>query len=95
METRPEIESRTDMDALREDLEKLVLLEEVAERRQEIIEKRIAEALERGISPELLRSELGLSVESLDRLVDEDPPAVPERLGVSEQTAESLSDSPS
>jgi hypothetical protein len=90
------MDTRTGIDDLRDDLEKLVLIEEVAERRQEIVEKRIAEALDGGrITPEQLRSELGLSTESLDRLVDEDPPSVPERLGVSEQTAENLSDLPS
>lgn len=89
------METRTDIDDLREDLEKLVLIEEVAERRQEIVEKRIAEALDGGTTPEQLRSELGLSTESLDRLVDEDPPTVPERLGVSEETAENLSELPS
>lgn len=89
------MKTRTDVDDLREDLEKLVLIEEVAERRQEIVEKRIAETLDGGIPPEQLRSELGLSTESLDRLVDEDPPSVPERLGASEQTAENLSDLPS
>jgi len=89
------MEPRSDIDDLREDLEKLVLIEEVAERRQEVVEKRIAEALEGGITPDQLRTELGLSTESLDRLVDEDPPSVPERLGVSEQTAEDLSDLPS
>lgn len=84
-----------DMDSLRQELEKLVLLEEVAERRQELVEKLIAEALESGISAERLRKELGLSVESLDRLLDEDPPPVPERLGVSERTVENLTDLPS
>ena len=92
MDARTDTDARTDINILREDLEKLVLIEEVAERRQERIEKRIAEALERGISPEQLRSELGLSVDSLDRLLDEDPPSVPERLGVSEETTESLSE---
>jgi hypothetical protein len=89
------MKTMTDIDDLREDLEKLVLIEEVAKRRQEIVEKRIAETLDGGTPPEHLRSELGLSTESLDRLVDEDPPTVPERLGVSEQTAENLSDLPS
>ena len=85
----------TNVDDLREDLEKLVMIEEVAERRQEIIEKRLAKALDGGITPNQLRSELGLSKESLNRLVDEDAPSVPERLGVSAQTAENLSDRPS
>jgi hypothetical protein len=89
------METRTDINDLRQDLERLVLIEEVAERRQEIVEKRISEVLDGGTTPERLRSELGLSTESLDRLVDEDPPTVPERLGVSEQTAENLSELPS
>lgn len=89
------MDTRTGINDLRDDLEKLVLIEEVAERRQEIVEKRIAEALDGGITPQQLRSELGLSVESLGRLVEEDPPTVPERLGVSEETAENLSNLPS
>jgi hypothetical protein len=89
------LDTKTDVDDLREDLEKLVMIEEVAERRQEIIEKRLAKALDSGIAPDQLRSELGLSKESLNRLVDEDAPSVPERLGVSAQTAENLSDLPS
>ena len=89
------LDTKTNVDDLREDLEKLVMIEEVAERRQEIIEKRLAKALDGGITPNQLRSELGLSKESLNRLVDEDAPSVPERLGVSAQTAENLSDRPS
>jgi hypothetical protein len=89
------LDTKTDVDDLREDLEKLVMIEEVAERRQEIIEKRLAKALDSGIAPDQLRSELGLSKESLNRLVDEDAPSVPERLGVSAQTAENLRDLPS
>jgi hypothetical protein len=89
------LDTKTDVDDLREDLEKLVMIEEVAERRQEIIEKRLAKALDGGITPDQLRSGLGLSKESLNRLVDEDAPSVPERLGVSAQTAENLSDLPS
>lgn len=89
------LDTKTDVDDLREDLEKLVMIEEVAERRQEIIEKRLAKALDGGITPDRLRSELGLSMESLNRLVDEDAPSVAERLGVSAQTAENLSDRPS
>ena len=66
------LDTKTNVDDLREDLEKLVMIEEVAERRQEIIEKRLAKALDGGITPNQLRSELGLSKESLNRLVDED-----------------------
>jgi hypothetical protein len=82
--------TRTDIDALKDDLEKLVLLEQIAERRQELIEKRIAEALDAGMAREQLRDELGLSAESLERLVKDDPPSVPERLDVSQETAENL-----
>ena len=35
------LDTKTNVDDLREDLEKLVMIEEVAERRQEIIEKRL------------------------------------------------------
>jgi uncharacterized protein (UPF0335 family) len=78
------------LDLLREDIEKLVLLEEVAERRQQLIEKRLDEALESGIDAQTIRSELKLSKESLQRLLEQDPPELAERLGISEQTAENL-----
>jgi hypothetical protein len=79
-----------DLDLLRDDIEKLVLLEEVAERRQQLIEKRLDEALEAGVSAETIRSELNLSKESLRRLLEQDPPELTERLGISEETAENL-----
>lgn len=82
----------SDLDVLREDIEKLVLLEEVAERRQQLIEKRLDEALESGISAEKIRSDLKLSKESLQRLLEQDPPELAERLGISQQTAENLAE---
>ncbi|HET9672199.1 MAG TPA: hypothetical protein VFQ40_05050 [Actinomycetota bacterium] len=85
-------EGSVELDLLREELEKLVLLEEVAERRQELIEKRLDEAIESGISPEQLREELHLSEESLRSLLKDSPPALAERLGISSETAENLSD---
>jgi hypothetical protein len=78
------------IDELREDIEKLVLLEEVAERRQRMIEERIDRALETGMTPERIREELHLSKESLRRLVEKDPPELAERLGISQETAENL-----
>jgi hypothetical protein len=80
----------TDIDELREDIEKLVLLEEVAERRQQMIEERIARAVKAGLSRERIRAELNLSEESLRRVLEQDPPELPERLGISEETAEDL-----
>lgn len=80
----------TQLDLLREDIEKLVLLEEVAERRQKLIEDRLDQALESGINAETIRKELKLSKESLRRLLDKDPPDLAERLGISEETAENL-----
>jgi hypothetical protein len=85
------MEAGAEIQLLREDLEKLVLLEEVAERRQQRIEERLAAAVAAGISPEQLRRELDLSAESLERLVNLDAPPLAERLGVSEETAEALS----
>jgi hypothetical protein len=82
------------IDLLREDIEKLVLLEEVAERRQKLIEERLDEALQSGISAETIRSELKLSQESLERLLEKDPPELAERLGISQKTAENLVDEP-
>jgi DNA-binding transcriptional regulator YiaG len=80
----------THLDLLREDIEKLVLLEEVAERRQKLIEDRLDQALESGINAETIRKELKLSKESLRRLLDKDPPELAERLGISEETVENL-----
>jgi hypothetical protein len=79
-----------ELDELRDDIEKLVLLEEVAERRQRMIEERIGRAVEAGVSAERIRAELNLSRESLRRLLQHDPPELAERLGLSEETAESL-----
>ena len=81
-----------DIDLLREDIEKLILLEEVAERRQQLIEKRLEDALAAGVSAERIRGELDLSTGSLERLLVEDPPALAERLGISEETAENLAE---
>jgi DNA-binding transcriptional regulator YiaG len=81
---------RAQLDMLREDIEKLVLLEEVAERRQKLIEDRLDQALESGVNAETIRKELKLSKESLQRLLDQDPPELAERLGVSEETVENL-----
>ena len=86
------MDSSPDLDLLREEIEKLVLLEEVAERRQHLVEKRLDDALEAGISPEQIRGELKLSKESLERLLRADPPTLADRLGISEHTAENLSD---
>jgi biotin operon repressor len=79
-----------DIDALREEIEKLVLLEEVAERRQQMIEQRLDEATQAGISPDSIRNELGLSKDSMRRLLDQKTPDLAERLGISEETAENL-----
>lgn len=76
---------------LREEIEKLVLLEEVAERRQQLIEKALDEAVEEGMTPETIRKELALSKESIRRLLDQKTPDLAERLGISEETADNLS----
>ena len=88
------MEDRSEIQLLREELEKLVLLEEVAERRQEMIEERLAAVVAAGVSREQLRDELDLSAESFDKLVSLDAPPVAERLGVSEESVESLSELP-
>ena len=79
-----------DIDALREEIEKLVLLEEVAERRQQIIEQRLDEATEAGITAETIRRELRLSKESIRKLLDQKTPDLANRLGISEETADNL-----
>ena len=77
-----------DIDALREEIEKLVLLEQVAERRQQMIEQRLDEATQAGITPETIRNELGLSKDSIRRLLDQKTPDLAKRLGISEESAE-------
>ena len=79
-----------DIDLLREEIEKLVLLEEVAERRQQLIEKQLDEATQAGMSTETIRQELGLSKESIQKLLDQKTPDLAERLGISQESAENL-----
>ena len=81
-----------DLDALREEIEKLVLLEEVAERRQQMIERQLEEAIGEGLTQETIRKELKLSEESVQRLLDQKTPDLAERLGISQQTAKDLSE---
>ena len=82
-----------DISLLREEIEKLVLLEEVAERRQKMIEEQLDLATKAGLSPEEIRKELGLSKESIRRLLDQKTPDLAERLGISRESAENLSES--
>ena len=82
-----------DISLLREEIEKLVLLEEVAERRQKMIEEQLDLATKAGLSAEEIRNELGLSKESIRRLLDQKTPDLAERLGISQETAENLSES--
>ena len=79
-----------DIDALREEIEKLVLLEEVAERHQQMIEQRLDDATQAGITPETIRKELGLSKESVKKLLDQKTPDLAQRLGISQETADNL-----
>jgi predicted transcriptional regulator len=85
--------SSVDISLLREEIEKLVLLEEVAERRQKMIEEQLDLATKAGLTPEEIRNELGLSKESIRRLLDQKTPDLAERLGISQETAENLSES--
>jgi uncharacterized protein YpbB len=79
-----------DIALLREEIEKLVLLEEVAERRQQMIEEQLERATQAGLTPEQIRQELGLSKDSIRKLLDQKTPDLAERLGISEETAENL-----
>jgi hypothetical protein len=81
----------TDIARLREEIEKLVLLEEVAERRQQMIEEQLERAIQAGLTPAQIRDELGLSKESIRKLLDQKTPDLAERLGISEESAENLS----
>ena len=80
-----------DVDALREEIEKLVLLEEVAERRQKLIEQQLDEAIQEGLSQDQIRKELKLSKESVQKLLDQKTPDLADRLGISRETAKDLS----
>ncbi|MGH2640491.1 MAG: hypothetical protein ACRDGO_02200 [Actinomycetota bacterium] len=82
-----------DISLLREEIEKLVLLEEVAERRQKMIEEQLDLANKAGLTAEEIRNELGLSKESIRRLLDQKTPDLAERLGISQESAENLSES--
>ena len=75
---------------LREDLERLVLLEQVAASRQEAIEKRLVQAVDAGITAEQLRNELDLSKSSISKLLALDAPDLAERLGISQESVEKL-----
>jgi hypothetical protein len=85
--------SGMDIALLREEIEKLVLLEEVAERRQKMIEEQLDLATKAGLSADSIRNELGLSKESISRLLDQKTPELAERLGISKESAENLSES--
>jgi hypothetical protein len=79
---------------LRAELEKLVLLEEVAERRQRLIEERLDAAVEAGMSPDDIRAQLRLSKETLATILGRDaPPELAARLGIDREDAEPLRDS--
>jgi orotate phosphoribosyltransferase-like protein len=82
-----------DISLLREEIEKLVLLEEVAERRQKMIEEQLDLATKAGLSAEEIRNELALSKESIRRLLDQKTPDLAERLGISQESAGNLSES--
>jgi DNA-binding XRE family transcriptional regulator len=85
-------ERAADLDDLRQEIEKLILLEQVAERRQQLIEERLDRAIEKGMTADRIRSELGLSKESIEKLLNQDPPKLAERLGISKQTVENLAE---
>jgi len=83
-------ERSVEVSELREDLERLVLLEQVAANRQLAIEKRLNQIAESGITAEQLRKELDLSKDSIDKLLALDAPGLVERLGLSQETVEKL-----
>jgi hypothetical protein len=85
--------SSMDISLLREEIEKLVLLEEVVERRQKMIEEQLDLATKAGLSAEEIRKELGLSKESIRWLLDQKTPDLAERLGISRESAENPSQS--
>jgi hypothetical protein len=74
---------------LREELERLLLLERVAASRQHEVERRLDEALQAGITPEELRERLNLSKESARELLELDA-TIAERLGITQQMVDKL-----
>jgi hypothetical protein len=74
---------------LREELERLLLLERVTASRQDEVERRLDEALEAGITAEELRERLNLSKESARELLELDA-TIADRLGITQQTVEKL-----
>jgi len=84
---------RAGAEPLRVELEKLVMLEEVAERRQRLIEERLDAAVEAGMSPDDIRAQLRLSKETLATILGRDaPPELAERLGIDREDAEPIRD---
>jgi hypothetical protein len=55
-----------------------------------MIEQRLEQATQAGIAPETIRKELGLSKESIKKLLDQKTPDLAKRLGISEETADNL-----
>ena len=57
-----------------------------------MIERQLEEAIGEGLTQETIRKELKLSEESVQRLLDQKTPDLAERLGISQQTANDLSE---
>jgi hypothetical protein len=77
---------------LNEDLESLGRLERIAHRRQEQIEDRIEDIHDEGVPKSRIRRLLHLSKPTLERILIFDPPKLHERLGLSPQSTEAITD---
>jgi hypothetical protein len=77
---------------LKDDLQGLARLEKIAHRRQEQIEDRIEDVAADGVPKSRIRRLLRLSKPTLERILIFDVPKVHERLGLSPQSTEALTD---
>jgi hypothetical protein len=82
----------TELRELKDDLESLTRLEKIALKRQEQIEHRIEDVADDGVPKSRIRRLLRLSKPTLERILIFDPPKLHERLGLSPQSTEAITD---
>jgi hypothetical protein len=82
----------TELEQLGEDLESLARLEKITLKRQEQIENRIEDIAEEGVPKSRISRLLHLSKPSLERVLTFDPPTLHERLGLSPQSTEAITE---
>jgi hypothetical protein len=83
----------TELRQLGDDLESLARLEKIAQRRQEQIEDRIEDIADEGVPKSRIRKLLHISKPTLERILVFDAPTLHERLGLSPQSTDALTQS--